>query len=279
MPGVRCLLCRLVPVLLMGLLGACAARQERVYLEGAEAGLVLLQRQPGLPLEQELQRLFERTQAELGALPGSVRGWLRPLGPALQRLHVASLRVAGREPVRLQQAMAPYRLLASYPVAVEQVKIPADLALAPLVQRVNLLLAQMWRAEGALWLAGKLDPQLARPRFDGDAVELTGVSVGAVSQLYLLLQVARGERPSGEQETLLQALLNETRARRERLQARLQAGSEQPRVVQDDLELLRVIEQSLLRARVRWADTRQRLERRLLDAGDRIEALAAHVPA
>lgn len=278
-PGIRLFLCLM-------LLTACASRQERVQLESADFGLVLLSSDASQPLSDELSGLFAATLRHLGLLPASVKGWLSPLAPALSELEDRTLRLAQTQPQALETALSPYRSLGRYPVMFEQVKVPADAELAPVVTAANEQLKQAWRANGALWLATELEPLLRRETFrlvgpapDDPASERAALGTASVSQLYLLLQAraSLAQSDATPDSGLMRDLEQSERLvalRRDVLRARLRAQPNQSRILGDDIELLSALGESLRHARTHLFETQRRLESALIQAGDRVQAVA-----
>lgn len=267
-------------------LTACASRQERQQLESADFGLILLSPDASRPLPEEIRGLFTATVGHLDLLPTSIKGWLSPLAPALKNLEDHTLELAQNQPQILEAALSPYRSLGRYPVLFEQVKVPADLELAPVVTESNQQLKQAWRASAAVWLATGLEPLLRRetlrllgPAPDDPASERAALGAAAVSQLYLLLQ-ARASLDQNQDQTnsgLLRDLEQSERLvnlRRDVLKARLQAQPGLERILADDIQLLGALQESLRHARSHLGETERRLETSLIQAGDRVQAVA-----
>ncbi|HEY9839406.1 MAG TPA: hypothetical protein V6D23_03040 [Candidatus Obscuribacterales bacterium] len=256
------------------LFNGCASRQERAQLESADFGLVLLDPQAARPLGPELDNLFSSASRQLGVLPDLVKGWLTPLGPALQQLRVRTLAIAQSQPERLQQALAPFRTLGRYPIVFEQVKVPADTELAPVVISANRQLCQAWRASGALWLAVGIDPLLRQESFrlnERDETSRAALGVAAASQLYLLLQARQASQGLAAELEQTQRLAG---LRLEVLQARLRAEPGKVRILRDDIQLVSALIESLLKARTDLFESERRMENLLITAGDRVEAIA-----
>ncbi|MEZ0370301.1 MAG: hypothetical protein ACAI44_14525 [Candidatus Sericytochromatia bacterium] len=256
------------------LFNGCASRQERAQLESADFGLVLLDPQAARPLGPELDNLFSSASRQLGVLPDLVKGWLTPLGPALQQLRVRTLAIAQSQPERLQQALAPFRTLGRYPIVFEQVKVPADTELAPVVISANRQLRQAWRASGALWLAVGIDPLLRQESFrlnERDETARAALGVAAASQLYLLLQARQASQGLAAELEQTQRLAG---LRLEVLQARLRAEPGKVRILRDDIQLVSALIESLLKARTDLFESERRMENLLITAGDRVEAIA-----
>lgn len=255
-------------------LSGCPSRQQRGSFESAEAGLVLLDREGDRPLTEELEALYSAASRQLGALPEHTKGWLGGLGTALDRLRVRSLALASQNPERLQQALAPYRSLGRYPIGYEEVKVPLDAELAPVVVAANRQLHQAWRVNGALWLAAGIEPLLRQETYhlnDRDEAARTALGSAAVSQLYLLLQAAQASEGLAAELEESQRLAG---LRLSVLRARLNANPGQSRILGDDIQLLAALIESLLRARTELYEASRRLETLSIQAGDRVEAIS-----
>ncbi|PKL75327.1 MAG: hypothetical protein CVV27_15925, partial [Candidatus Melainabacteria bacterium HGW-Melainabacteria-1] len=224
-------------LLALCLLPGCASRQVQEQSESAEIGLVLLAAQPQQPLTAELDALFKATAAQLTALPERTRGWLSPLASALSSLQRQSLELARTDTEPLARALAPYRTLARYPIGIEQIKVPADHELAPVVIQANQQLRLAWHVNGAIWLAENIEPLLQqelRSQEQRSQVSRIALGVAAVSQLHLLLQAAQ------DSAGLVAALEESQRLTALRLdihQTRLRANPHQGRLLRDEIEL------------------------------------------
>lgn len=260
------------------LIAGCASRQERRQLESAEVGLVLLDREASRPLAAELETLFTESEAMLSALPERTRGWLSPLAPAIRQLRARSQAVAASQPEALQQALSPYRTLARYPIVYEQVKVPADVELAPVVTEANRQLLAAWRIDGALWLAGSLEPLLRQESTrlaQRGEIDRIALGIASLAQLYSLLQAHQSAQglPGDLEQTQRRAEL-----RLNVLQARLRADPRQGRILRDDIQLVSALIESLLHVRTHLLEDARRFETLTIQAGDRVQAIVKTLP-
>lgn len=259
---------------LLSLTTGCWQRQYQADFDGRDYRPALLLPQQALQAEQ-IERLFQSTEALRQLMPEMLQGWTRGQGEILPTLQSELLCVLKQDPAALARALRPYQVLADFPLDYQQVVVPLDADLAELTISANRELGLAYRVLGALQLAEQIKQILPEQQIVSDAPRETPLAssqwgaqaIVSVSWLNLLLQAEQAAQslPSrlADLESALSLQKEVTKRRLRKEPGRLP--------LQDDLALVAALLESTRQARARLSFRRPQLPAHLLLADAHLE--------